>query len=193
MPVMETASKIRRMHFGQGMPRKSMGLIAVIATLNGIIVHVIMISRVLYGLANQGNLPRVLTRLDPTTGTPLRHFVDHAGWLRAAVLGANDGIVSVSSLIVGVAAADPSPTGVPDAGAAGLAAGAMSMAAGVGWVVGVSAVMCFARQRDPGTAWLVGLKERKRPKVAALAQANKTARVAGAILRRNEVFAARTA
>ena len=36
------------------------------------------------------------------------HYLDRAGWLRAAVLGANDGIVSVSSLIVGVAAADPS-------------------------------------------------------------------------------------
>jgi VIT1/CCC1 family predicted Fe2+/Mn2+ transporter len=58
------------------------------------------------------------------------HYVDRAGWLRAAVLGANDGIVSVSSLIVGVAAADPSPTAVLVAGAAGLAAGAMSMAAG---------------------------------------------------------------
>ncbi|MGO4907344.1 VIT family protein [Pseudorhodobacter sp. W20_MBD10_FR17] len=58
------------------------------------------------------------------------HFVNRTGWLRAAVLGANDGIVSVSSLIVGVAAADPSPTAVLVAGAAGLAAGAMSMAAG---------------------------------------------------------------
>ena len=58
------------------------------------------------------------------------HYLDRAGWLRAAVLGANDGIVSVSSLIVGVAAADPSPTAVLVAGAAGLAAGAMSMAAG---------------------------------------------------------------
>ena len=52
------------------------------------------------------------------------HYIDRAGWLRAAVLGANDGIVSVSSLIVGVAAANPSPTAV------GLVAGAMSMAAG---------------------------------------------------------------
>ena len=58
------------------------------------------------------------------------HFVNRTGWLRAAVLGANDGIVSVSSLIVGVAAADPSPNAILVAGAAGLAAGAMSMAAG---------------------------------------------------------------
>lgn len=58
------------------------------------------------------------------------HFVNRAGWLRAAVLGANDGIVSVASLIVGVAAATPEPSVVMIAGAAGLAAGAMSMAAG---------------------------------------------------------------
>ena len=58
------------------------------------------------------------------------HFINRAGWLRAAVLGANDGIVSVSSLIVGVAAANPSPGAILVAGAAGLAAGAMSMAAG---------------------------------------------------------------
>ena len=58
------------------------------------------------------------------------HYVTRSGWLRAAVLGANDGVVSVSSLIVGVAAANPDPgTGVI-AGIAGLSAGAMSMAAG---------------------------------------------------------------
>ena len=58
------------------------------------------------------------------------HYVNRSGWLRAAVLGANDGIVSVSSLVVGVAAADPSPRAVMIAGVAGLVAGAMSMAAG---------------------------------------------------------------
>ena len=58
------------------------------------------------------------------------HYVTRSNWLRAAVLGANDGIVSVSSLVVGVAAADPSPRAVLIAGTAGLAAGAMSMAAG---------------------------------------------------------------
>nr|WP_319484767.1 VIT family protein [uncultured Cohaesibacter sp.] len=58
------------------------------------------------------------------------HFINRSGWLRAAVLGANDGIVSVSSLVVGVAAADPSPQAIMIAGVAGLAAGAMSMAAG---------------------------------------------------------------
>ena len=58
------------------------------------------------------------------------HFITRSGWLRAAVLGANDGIVSISSLIVGVAAAGPSPRAVLIAGVAGLTAGAMSMAAG---------------------------------------------------------------
>ena len=58
------------------------------------------------------------------------HYITRSGWLRAAVLGANDGIVSVSSLIVGVAAADPTPGTVLIAGIAGLSAGAMSMAAG---------------------------------------------------------------
>ena len=58
------------------------------------------------------------------------HYINRSGWLRAAVLGANDGVVSISSLIVGVAAADPRPSAVLTAGFAGLAAGAMSMAAG---------------------------------------------------------------
>ena len=59
-----------------------------------------------------------------------RHLVDRIGWLRAAVLGANDGIVSTASLIVGVAAAAAKPSDVLIAGVAGLVAGAMSMAAG---------------------------------------------------------------
>jgi len=58
------------------------------------------------------------------------HYVHRIGWLRAAVLGANDGIVSVGSLIVGVAAASSDPAGTLVAGSAGLVAGAMSMAAG---------------------------------------------------------------
>lgn len=58
-----------------------------------------------------------------------RHFVARVGWLRAAVLGANDGIVSTASLIVGVAAAS-GRSEVLVAGMAGLAAGALSMAAG---------------------------------------------------------------
>jgi vacuolar iron transporter family protein len=59
-----------------------------------------------------------------------RHFSQRIGWLRAAVLGANDGIVSTASLIVGVAAASADPGDVLIAGIAGLVAGAMSMAAG---------------------------------------------------------------
>ena len=68
------------------------------------------------------------------TFSPLKdqehHYITRSGWLRAAVLGANDGIVSISSLIVGVAAADPSARAVIIAGVAGLTAGALSMAAG---------------------------------------------------------------
>ncbi|MEE1876602.1 VIT1/CCC1 transporter family protein [Altererythrobacter litoralis] len=59
-----------------------------------------------------------------------RHNIDRIGWLRAAVLGANDGIVSTASLIVGVAAAAADKPAVLLAGFAGLAAGALSMAAG---------------------------------------------------------------
>jgi VIT1/CCC1 family predicted Fe2+/Mn2+ transporter len=59
-----------------------------------------------------------------------RHRLKRVGWLRAAVLGANDGIVSTASLLVGVAAADASHTGLLTAGIAGAVAGAMSMAAG---------------------------------------------------------------
>ena len=61
---------------------------------------------------------------------PEYHRVDRIGWLRAAVLGANDGIVSTASLIVGVAAAAATQNSVLIAGVAGLVAGAMSMAAG---------------------------------------------------------------
>jgi VIT1/CCC1 family predicted Fe2+/Mn2+ transporter len=67
--------------------------------------------------------------------SPLRlqqesHLVNRVGWLRAAVLGANDGITSTASLIVGVAAASATPNAVLIAGVAGLVAGAMSMATG---------------------------------------------------------------
>jgi len=61
---------------------------------------------------------------------PENHFVSRIGWLRAAVLGANDGIISTASLIVGVAAATATQNEVLIAGVAGLVAGAMSMAAG---------------------------------------------------------------
>ena len=64
----------------------------------------------------------------------MRHKEDHrsgvGGWLRAAVLGANDGIVSIASLVLGVAAADSGAGAVATAGVAGLVGGALSMAAG---------------------------------------------------------------
>lgn len=59
-----------------------------------------------------------------------KHRTQHIGWLRAAVLGANDGIVSTASLIIGVAAANVSQHTLLVTGVAGLVAGAMSMAAG---------------------------------------------------------------
>jgi VIT1/CCC1 family predicted Fe2+/Mn2+ transporter len=58
------------------------------------------------------------------------HRIHHTSWLRAAVMGANDGIVSTASLVVGVAAASADRSAVLIAGVAGLVAGAMSMAAG---------------------------------------------------------------
>jgi VIT1/CCC1 family predicted Fe2+/Mn2+ transporter len=61
---------------------------------------------------------------------PERHRTGRAGWLRAAVMGANDGIVSTASLLVGVAAAHSNRGALLVAGGAGLVAGAMSMAAG---------------------------------------------------------------
>ena len=59
-----------------------------------------------------------------------RHYTQRIGWLRAAVLGANDGIVSTAALVVGVAAAESTRHSILVAGLAGLVAGAMSMAAG---------------------------------------------------------------
>jgi VIT1/CCC1 family predicted Fe2+/Mn2+ transporter len=63
-------------------------------------------------------------------GNKQRHRTGRIGWLRATVLGANDGILSTSSLVLGVAAAHSTPSNVLVAGVAGLVAGAMSMAAG---------------------------------------------------------------
>ena len=59
-----------------------------------------------------------------------RHRSQHSNWLRAAVLGANDGIISTASLVIGVAAANASHETILLTGVAGLIAGAMSMAAG---------------------------------------------------------------
>src|SRR4051812_45745077 len=69
-------------------------------------------------------------RSRPPTGAAEVHLSHRAGWLRAAVLGANDGIVSTASLVLGVAAAGESTSAVVTAGIAGLVAGALSMAAG---------------------------------------------------------------
>ena len=68
-----------------------------------------------------------MSRLHPHSE---HHLVERIGWLRAAVLGANDGIISTASLIVGVATAATTQNEVLIAGVAGLVAGAMSMAAG---------------------------------------------------------------
>lgn len=59
-----------------------------------------------------------------------KHYVNRVGWLRAAVLGANDGLLSTTSIVIGVAAADPSRHSIILAAMAGTIAGAMSMAAG---------------------------------------------------------------
>lgn len=59
-----------------------------------------------------------------------KHYVNRMGWLRAAVLGANDGLLSTTSIVIGVAAADPSRHSIILAAMAGTIAGAMSMAAG---------------------------------------------------------------
>jgi vacuolar iron transporter family protein len=69
-------------------------------------------------------------RVTAANGPAEPHRSDRAGWLRAAVLGADDGIVSTASLVIGVAAATASPNTVLLAGVAGLVAGATSMAAG---------------------------------------------------------------
>ena len=65
-----------------------------------------------------------------SAGQRERHRMGKSGWMRAAVLGANDGILSTSSLVLGVAAAHGSHSNVLIAGVAGVVAGAMSMAAG---------------------------------------------------------------
>lgn len=72
---------------------------------------------------------------------PERHRTERRGWLRAAVLGANDGIVSTASLLVGVAAASSSHSTILMTGIAGLVAGALAMAitAGIGALFGTVA------------------------------------------------------
>ncbi|MBI1403364.1 MAG: VIT family protein [Porphyrobacter sp.] len=94
------------------------------------------------------------------------HYVHRTGWLRAAVLGANDGIVSVASLILGVAAATPETGPILVAGVAGLVAGAMSMAAGE--------FISVSSQRDSEQADIrrekLALKQTPEQELAELAQ-----------------------
>lgn len=71
-----------------------------------------------------------MTRTKPDHKAAERHLGSRAAWLRAAVLGANDGLISTASLMVGVAAADSDRSAILVAGVAGLTAGALSMAAG---------------------------------------------------------------
>ncbi len=71
-----------------------------------------------------------MTRTQPDHLAAERHLGGRAAWLRAAVLGANDGLISTASLMVGVAAAHSSRSAILVAGVAGLTAGALSMAAG---------------------------------------------------------------
>jgi VIT1/CCC1 family predicted Fe2+/Mn2+ transporter len=82
------------------------------------------------GLHNETKIPIQYRMAKHPLAPPERHRGERIGWLRAAVLGANDGIVSTASLVVGVAAAESSRSSVLVAGVAGLVAGAMSMAAG---------------------------------------------------------------
>ena len=95
-----------------------------------------------------------------------QHKSQRSGWLRAAVLGANDGLVSTAALIVGVAGSGASTTAVRTAGIAGLVAGAMSMAAGE--------YVSVASQRDTEEADLrmeaQALRDNPRAELAELAQ-----------------------
>jgi vacuolar iron transporter family protein len=96
-----------------------------------------------------------------------RHYAERRGWLRAAVLGANDGIVSTASLVVGVAAAEASRSSILVAAVAALVAGAMSMAAGE--YVSVSS------QADTEKADLE--RERRELKSAAASERSELARI----------------
>lgn len=88
--------------------------------------------------------PRLLPSL-PVVDT---EFASRLNWLRAGVLGANDGIVSIAAMVVGVAAATPSVPAIAIAGAAGLVAGALSMASGE--YVSVSSQRDAERSRAAG-------------------------------------------
>jgi vacuolar iron transporter family protein len=98
------------------------------------------------------------------------HLIDRIGWLRASVLGANDGIVSTASLIVGVAAAQASPATILMTGIAGLVAGAMSMAAGE-YVSVSSQADTEAADREREKAELETIPEKEREELVAIYEA----------------------
>jgi vacuolar iron transporter family protein len=83
-----------------------------------------------HGISFQRNPQQYERLMVGQSGQTEHHAVERLGWLRAAVLGANDGLLSTSSLIIGVASAHSSREAVLIAGLSGLVAGAMSMAAG---------------------------------------------------------------
>ena len=96
----------------------------------GVVIGVILIILVVLLLMGGCDLRQAECGMRRLRLLPENHLISRIGWLRAAVLGANDGIVSTASLIVGVAAAAATQHDVMIAGVAGLVAGAMSMAAG---------------------------------------------------------------
>jgi VIT1/CCC1 family predicted Fe2+/Mn2+ transporter len=108
-----------------------------------------------------------MTRTQPDHAANEKHLGGRAAWLRAAVLGANDGLISTASLMVGVAAADSSRSAILVAGVAGLTAGALSMAAGE--YVSVSS------QRDTEQADLE--RERRELETAPEAEREELARI----------------
>ena len=87
------------------------------------------------------------------------HYLERSGWLRAAILGGNDGIISVSALIMGIAASGASPSAIMIAGIAGLSAGATSMAAGE--YVSVSSQSDIERADIKREAQLVAIYEQR--------------------------------
>jgi VIT1/CCC1 family predicted Fe2+/Mn2+ transporter len=111
-----------------------------------------------------------MTFFDALAGHPEVHATSRAGWLRAAVLGANDGLVSTSSLMVGVASSGAPNPAILTAGIAGLAAGAMAMAAGE--YVSVSAQSDVEQgDRAKETAELAADPEREREELTQIYQA----------------------
>lgn len=113
------------------------------------------------GEVDKGNGP------GPVLGHGERHYSHRSGWLRASVMGANDGIVSTAALILGVAAADSSRTVVLTAGVAALVAGALSM--GLGEYVSVSSQRDSMRSDIAKERWeLENVPERELVELTAI-------------------------